>query len=49
LIDSLFIVLRRAQEYFSYVEIGEGLQNLSLCSVLRACEQGGIFIVPHLL
>jgi hypothetical protein len=28
---------------------GEGLQNLGLCSVLRAFEQGEIFIVPHLL
>jgi hypothetical protein len=28
---------------------GEGLQNLGLCSVLRAFEQGGIFIVPDLL
>jgi hypothetical protein len=28
---------------------GEGLQYLGLCSVLRAFEQGGIFIVPHLL
>ena len=27
----------------------EGLQNLGLCSTLRAFEQGGIFIVPHLL
>jgi hypothetical protein len=27
----------------------EGLQNLGLCSVLMAFEQGGIFIVPHLL
>jgi hypothetical protein len=27
---------------------GEGLQNLGLCSALRAFEQGGIFIVPHL-
>jgi hypothetical protein len=27
----------------------EGLQNLGLCSALRALEQGGIFIVPHLL
>jgi hypothetical protein len=26
----------------------EGLQNLGLCSALRALEQGGIFIVPHL-
>jgi hypothetical protein len=28
---------------------GEGLQNLGLCSALRAFEQGGIFIVAHLL
>jgi hypothetical protein len=28
---------------------GEGLQNLGLCSALRAFEQGGIVIVPHLL
>jgi hypothetical protein len=28
---------------------GEGLQNLGLCSALRAFEQGGIFIVSHLL
>jgi hypothetical protein len=28
---------------------GEGLYNLGLCSALRAFEQGGIFIVPHLL
>jgi hypothetical protein len=28
---------------------GEGLQNLGLCSALKAFEQGGIFIVPHLL
>jgi hypothetical protein len=28
---------------------GEGLQNLGLCSALTAVEQGGIFIVPHLL
>jgi hypothetical protein len=27
----------------------EGLQNLGLCSALRAIEQGGIFIVSHLL
>jgi hypothetical protein len=26
---------------------GEGLQNLGICSALRAIEQGGIFIVPH--
>jgi hypothetical protein len=28
---------------------GEGLQNLGLRSALRAFQQGGIFIVPHLL
>jgi hypothetical protein len=28
---------------------GEGLQNLGLCSTLRAFEQGGVFIVPYLL
>jgi hypothetical protein len=27
----------------------EGLQNVGLCSTLRAFEQGGIFIVPYLL
>jgi hypothetical protein len=28
---------------------GERLQSLGLCSALRAFEQGGVFIVPHLL
>jgi hypothetical protein len=28
---------------------GKGLQILGLCSALRAFEQGGIVIVPHLL
>jgi hypothetical protein len=28
---------------------GEGQQNIGLCSALRAFEQGGIFIMPHLL
>jgi hypothetical protein len=28
---------------------GDELQILSLCSALRAFEQGGIFIVPYLL
>jgi hypothetical protein len=55
MIDWLFTVLRPAQEFFTYsvygdVTItGEGLQNLGLCSALRALEQVGIFIVPHLL
>jgi hypothetical protein len=35
--------------YGDVVIAGEGLQNLTLCSALRAFEQGGIFIVPHLL
>jgi hypothetical protein len=56
----LFTVLRPAQEFFTYMETspflygdvtiaGEGLQHLGLCSGLRAFEQGGIFIVQHLL
>jgi hypothetical protein len=50
-----FTVLRPVQEFFTYILYGdvtiagEGLQNLGLCSALRAFEQGGIFIVPHLL
>jgi hypothetical protein len=28
---------------------GEGVQNLRICLAHRACEQGGIFIVPQLL
>jgi hypothetical protein len=35
--------------YGDVIIAGEGLQNLGLCSALRAFEQGGIFIVPHLL
>jgi hypothetical protein len=27
----------------------KGMQNLGLCSALRSIEEGGIFIVPHLL
>jgi hypothetical protein len=43
-----------AQELFTYnygdVTItGEELQNLGLCSALKAFEQGGIFFVTHLL
>jgi hypothetical protein len=49
----LFIVLRPTEEYFTCMGdvtiTGGGLQNLGLCSVLRVFEQGGIFIVPHLL
>jgi hypothetical protein len=38
--------------FHTYREVtiaGEGLQNIGLCSALRAFEQEGIFIVPHLL
>jgi hypothetical protein len=45
-------VLRPAQEFFTYNETSpfasKRLQK-GLCSALRAFEQGGIFIVPHLL
>jgi hypothetical protein len=37
------------QIYGDVTIAGEGLQNLGLCSALRAFEQRGIFIVPHLL
>jgi hypothetical protein len=46
-------VLRLAQEIFhlygDITIVGEKLQSLGLCSALRAFEQGGIFIVLHLL
>jgi hypothetical protein len=29
--------------------VGEGLQNFGICLALMTFEQGGIFIVPHLL
>jgi hypothetical protein len=49
----LFRVLRPVEEFFTYIGdvtiAGEGLQNIGLCSALRAFEQGGIFIVTHLL
>jgi hypothetical protein len=35
--------------YGDVIIAGEGQQNLGLCSALRAFEQGGIFIMPHLL
>jgi hypothetical protein len=49
-----FTVLRPVQEFFTYEcgdvkLVGEGLQNLGLCSALRAFGQGGTFIMPHLL
>jgi hypothetical protein len=35
--------------YGDVIFAGEGQQNLGLCTVRRAFEQGGIYIVPHLL
>jgi hypothetical protein len=35
--------------YGDVIITDEGLQNLDLCLELRDFEQGGIFIVPHLL
>jgi hypothetical protein len=50
LIIQCFMSCSRIFHLYGYVNIsGEGLQNLGLCSALRAFEQGGIFIVPHLL
>jgi hypothetical protein len=56
LLDSLIIhvygFMTRSKIFLLYGDVtiaGEGLQNLGLCSVLRAFEQGGIFTVPHLL
>jgi hypothetical protein len=42
----------RSRIFHSYGDIttaGEELQKFGLCSVLRAFERGGIFIMPHLL
>jgi hypothetical protein len=36
--------LRTFHLYGDITIVGEGLQSLSLCSVLRAFDQGGIFI-----
>jgi hypothetical protein len=35
--------------YGEFTIAGEELQNSGLCSALRAFEQGGILIAPHLL
>jgi hypothetical protein len=53
LIDSLIICCftppsRIFHLYGDLTIAGEGLQNVGLCSVLRAFEQGRIFIVPQL-
>jgi hypothetical protein len=45
-----FMSRRRMFHLYGDVTIANGgLQNLGLCSALRAFEHGGIFIVPHLL
>jgi hypothetical protein len=49
----MIIVLRPAQEYFTSMETSllpvKGCKIEAYCSALMAIEQGGIFIVPHLL
>jgi hypothetical protein len=51
--DQLLTVLCPFQEFFTlHVDVtiaDEGLQKSGLCSELRVFEQGGIFIMPHLL
>jgi hypothetical protein len=51
LIDYLqfYVPLKIFNLYGDVTIASEGLQNLGLCSALRAFEQEGIFIVPHLL
>jgi hypothetical protein len=44
-----YVPLKNFHLYGDVTIAGEGLQNLGLWSALRAFEQGGIFIVPHLL
>jgi hypothetical protein len=49
----VFTVLSPAQEFFTNIwrrpHYRWRVQNLDLCSALRAFEQAGIFTVPHLL
>jgi hypothetical protein len=48
----IYCFTSRSRIFHLYKDVtiaGEGLQNLDLCSALKAFEQGGIFIVPHLL
>jgi hypothetical protein len=55
LIDLLLIIYsfmsssRIFHLYWDIIITGEGLQNLGLCSALRAFEDDEIFIVPNLL
>jgi hypothetical protein len=49
-IELLFYVLKNFSLIWRKSPLpSEGLQNLGLCSALRVFEQGGIFIMPHLL
>jgi hypothetical protein len=46
----MYCLTSRSRIFHLYGEViiaGEDLQNLGLCSALRAFEQGGVFIVPH--
>jgi hypothetical protein len=51
LIDYLlfYVPLKISHLYGDVTIAGEGLQNLGLFSALRVFEQGGTFIVPHML
>jgi hypothetical protein len=52
LIDYLLFYVPLKNFSLKYGDItisGEGLQNLGLCSALWAFNQGGGFIMPHLL
>jgi hypothetical protein len=45
-----YVPLKKIFQLYENVTVtGKGLQNLGLCSALRAFEQGGILIVPHML
>jgi hypothetical protein len=48
----IYGITSRSRIFYLYGDVtiaGEELQNLGLCSAVRAFEQGEIFIVPHLL
>jgi hypothetical protein len=44
-----YVPLKNISLIWKVTIAGEGLQNLRLCSELRAFEQGWVFIVSHLL
>jgi hypothetical protein len=49
-IDCFICLIEQFFSYLAAVTItGDRAANFGLCSVLRAFEQGGIFIVPHQL